>query len=711
MAAAPAACNRVTDGFSTHRPGPPALAPDNPFAEPSALPFGAPPFDRILDEHYAPAIEDGIRRHLVEVEAIAHQEAAPTFENTIVPLERSGQLLTRVVKVFDAITSANTNELLQEVQAETAPKRAAHYDAIYLDDALFARVDTIFRQRAALGLTPEQRYLVERYHDEFVRAGARLSPADKTRLRALNEEESTLTTEFQNRLLAATKAGAVLIDDVSELDGLREAEIAAAAEAAKERKLDAAWVLPLQNTTQQPVLQSLRRRDVRKRVYDASVHRADHGDANDTRAIIARLSGLRAERATLLGYASAAAYALEDQMAKTPDAAAKLLADIGAAAAAKASREAAKIQAVADQSTTDFTLEPWDWQHFAEQVRQAEYDLDESRIQPYFALNRVLHDGVFYAANLLYGLTFKPRSDIPVYHPDVCAFEVFDADGSSLALLYSDLFKRDNKSGGAWMDSFVDQSALLGTRPVVFMVANFGKPAPGHEALLGFDEVTTIFHEFGHVLHGMLARAQYPMLAGTNVPRDFVEFPSQFNEHWALDSAVLANYARHHETGEPMPRALVEKIKKARTFNQGFALTEYIKAAVIDMAWHSVGESSVPLDVARFEAHALERSGLPLAAVPPRYHSTYFAHIWIGGYQAGYYAYLWAEVLDHDAFAWLMEHGGLTRDNGQRFRDMILSRGGTEEPAAMYRAFRGRDPRIEPLLAQRGLDHAGGERS
>ena len=711
MAAAPAACNRVTDGFSTHRPGPPALAPDNPFAEPSALPFGAPPFDRILDEHYAPAIEDGIRRHLVEVEAIAHQEAAPTFENTIVPLERSGQLLTRVVKVCDAITSANTNELLQEVQAETAPKRAAHYDAIYLDDALFARVDTIFRQRAALGLTPEQRYLVERYHDEFVRAGARLSPADKTRLRALNEEESTLTTEFQNRLLAATKAGAVLIDDVSELDGLREAEIAAAAEAAKERKLDAAWVLPLQNTTQQPVLQSLRRRDVRKRVYDASVHRADHGDANDTRAIIARLSGLRAERATLLGYASAAAYALEDQMAKTPDAAAKLLADIGAAAAAKASREAAKIQAVADQSTTDFTLEPWDWQHFAEQVRQAEYDLDESRIQPYFALNRVLHDGVFYAANLLYGLTFKPRSDIPVYHPDVCAFEVFDADGSSLALLYSDLFKRDNKSGGAWMDSFVDQSALLGTRPVVFMVANFGKPAPGHEALLGFDEVTTIFHEFGHVLHGMLARAQYPMLAGTNVPRDFVEFPSQFNEHWALDSAVLANYARHHETGEPMPRALVEKIKKARTFNQGFALTEYIKAAVIDMAWHSVGESSVPLDVARFEAHALERSGLPLAAVPPRYHSTYFAHIWIGGYQAGYYAYLWAEVLDHDAFAWFMEHGGLTRDNGQRFRDMILSRGGTEEPAAMYRAFRGRDPRIEPLLAQRGLDHAGGERS
>jgi peptidyl-dipeptidase Dcp len=711
VAAAPAACNRVSDGFSTHRPGPPALAPDNPFAVPSALPFGAPPFDRIRDEHYAPAIEDGIRRHLIEVEAIAHQEAAPTFENTIVPLERSGQLLTRVVKVFDAITSANTNELLQEVQAETAPRRAAHYDAIYLDDALFARVDTIFRQRAALGLTPEQRYLVERYHDEFVRAGARLSAADKTRLRALNEEESTLTTEFQNRLLAATKAGAVNIDDVSELDGLGEAELAAAAEAARERKLHAAWVLPLQNTTQQPVLQSLRRRDVRQRVYEASIHRADRGDANDTRAIIARLAGLRAERATLLGYASAAAYALEDQMAKTPDAAAKLLADIGAAAVAKASREAAKIHAVAVRSNGDFTLEPWDWQYFAEQVRQSEYDLDESRIQPYFALNRVLHDGVFYAAHLLYGLTFKPRSDIPVYHPDVCVFEVFDGDGSSLALLYSDLFKRDNKSGGAWMDSFVDQSALLGTKPVVFMVANFGKPAPGHEALLGFDEVTTIFHEFGHVLHGMLARAQYPMLAGTNVPRDFVEFPSQFNEHWALDSAVLANYARHHETGEPMPRDLVEKIRKARTFNQGYALTEYIKAAVIDMAWHSVGESNVPLDAARFEAHTLEQSALPLAAVPPRYHSTYFAHIWIGGYQAGYYAYLWAEVLDHDAFAWFLERGGLTRENGQRFRDMILSRGGTEEPAAMYRAFRGRDPRIEPLLLERGLDHVVGERS
>ena len=681
------------------------LAPDNPFAEPSPLPFGAPPFDRIRDEHYAPAIEEGIRRHLAEVEAIAHLDAAPSFENTIVALERSGQLLSRVVKVFDAITSANTNEYLQEVQAETAPRRAAHYDAIYLDDALFARVDTIYRQRAALGLTPEERFLVERYHEEFVRAGARLSAADKTRLRALNEEESTLTTEFQNRLLAATKAGAVVVADPSELDGLRETEIAAAAEAARDRGLERSWVLPLQNTTQQPALQSLRRRDVRQRVFEASVHRADRAGGNDTRGLIARLAGLRAERAALLGYPSAAAYVLEDQMAKTPDAAAKLLTDVGAAAAFKAQKEAEKIRELMQQAGAD-RLEPWDWQYFAEQVRQAEYDLDESQIQPYFALDRVLHDGVFYAAGLLYGLTFAPRTDVPVYHPDVCVFEVFDGDGSSLALLYCDLFKRDNKSGGAWMDSFADQSGLLGTRPVVFTVANFTKPAPGRQALLTFDEVTTMFHEFGHVLHGMLARVQYPLLAGTNVPRDFVEFPSQFNEHWALDSAVFANYARHHETGEPMPAALVERIKKARTFNQGFALTEYIKAAVIDMAWHALPESDVPLDVARFEAHALERSGLPLPEVPPRYHSTYFAHIWIGGYAAGYYAYLWAEVLDHDAYAWFAERGGSTRENGQRFRDMILSRGGTEEPAAMYRAFRGRDPRIEPLLAQRGLDHA-----
>ena len=693
-------------GTSTLSVARPALAPDNPFAEPSPLPFGAPPFDRIRDEHFGPAIDEGIRRHLAEVEAIANQDASPTFENTIAALELSGQLLARVVRVFDAITSANTNEFLQEVQAQTAPRRAAHYDAIYLDDALFARVDTIYRQRAALGLTPEQRYLVERYHEEFVRAGARLSAADKTRLRALNEEESTLTTEFQNRLLAATKAGAVVIEDPSELSGLREAEIAAAAEAARERRLERGWILPLQNTTQQPALQSLRRRDVRRRVYEASVHRADRGDAHDTRGIIARLAGLRAERAALLGYQSAAAYVLEDQMAKTPDAAAKLLTDVGAAAAQKARKEAEKIEALMRQAGETGALEPWDWQYFAEQVRQAEFDLDESQIQPYLGLDRVLHDGIFYAASLLYGLTFKPRTDIPVYHPDVCAFEVFDADGSSLALLYSDLFKRDNKSGGAWMDSFVDQSGLLGTKPVVFMVANFTKPAPGRQALLTFDEVTTMFHEFGHVLHGMLARVEYPLLAGTNVPRDFVEFPSQFNEHWALDPAVLSNYARHHETGEPMPAPLVERIKKARTFNQGFALTEYCKAAVIDMAWHTLAESDAPLDASRFESYALERSSLPLPAVPPRYHSPYFAHIWMGGYAAGYYAYLWAEVLDHDAFAWFNERGGLTRENGQRFRDMILSKGGTEEPAAMYRAFRGRDPRIEPLLTQRGLDHA-----
>jgi peptidyl-dipeptidase Dcp len=681
------------------------LTPDNPFAEPSPLPFGAPRFDRIRDEHYGPAIEEGIRRHLAEVDAIAHQAAAPTFENTIVALEQSGRLLSRVVKVFDAITSANTNEYLQEVQAETAPRRAAHYDAVYLDDTLFARVDTIYRQRAALGLTQEEHYLVERYHEEFVRAGARLSAADKTRLRALNEEESSLTTEFQNRLLAATKAGAVIIDDVSELDGLRDAEIAAAAEAARDRGLDARWVLPLQNTTQQPMLQSLRRSDVRRRLFEASVHRADRAGEYDTRGLIARLAGLRAERAALLGYPSAAAHVLEDQMAKTPDAAAKLLSDVGRAAAAKARHEAEKIHEVVQRSGGD-ALEPWDWQYFAEQVRQAEYDLDESQIQPYFAVDRVLHDGVFYAAALLYGLAFKARNDIPVYHPDVCAFEVFDADGSSLALLYSDLFKRDNKSGGAWMDTFVDQSDLLGTKTVVFMVANFSKPAPGRQALLTFDEVTTMFHEFGHVLHGMLARVQYPLLAGTNVPRDFVEFPSQFNEHWALDPLVVANYARHYVTGEPMPAALIDRIKKARTFNQGFALTEYIKAAVIDMAWHTLPESGVPLDAARFETYALERSGLPLPAVPPRYHSTYFAHIWIGGYAAGYYAYLWAEVLDHDAYAWFLERGGLTRENGQRFRDMILSKGGTEEPAAMYRAFRGRDPRIDPLLAERGLEHA-----
>jgi peptidyl-dipeptidase Dcp len=686
-----------------------AFTRDNPFYAPSTLPLGAPPFDRIHDADFQPAIEEGMRRHLDEVATIADQTGAPTFENTIVALERSGELLTRVLKVFGGLTSSNTNDTLQAVQAEEAPKLAAHSDAIYLNPCLFQRVKTIYEERDTLGLTAEQKFLVERYHLDFIRAGAQLTEADKVRLRALNQEESTLATDFQNRLLAATKAGALVVDDRSQLDGASEADVAAASEAAKERKLPGKWVLPLQNTTQQPQQSSLRRRATRQRLYDASVHRADRGDTVDTRAIVQRLAQLRAEHAQLLGYPTAAAFTLDDQMAKTPAAAIKLLTDIGAAATEKARGEAARMQTMIDEQNGGFTLEPWDWQYYAEQVRKAEYDLDESQIKPYFELERVLQDGVFFAATRLFGITFEERTDIPVYHPDMRVFDVSDADGSAIALFYTDFFKRDNKAGGAWMDSFVDQSDLLGTKPVLFNVANFAKPVAGEPALLSFDDVTTMFHEFGHALHGMLSRVRYPMFTGTNVPRDFVEFPSQFYEHWALDPVVFAHFAKHHETGAPMPKPLVDKIKKSRTFNQGFALTEYISAAVLDMAWHTLPAGAPLQDVSAFETAALAQYQMDVPQVPPRYFSTYFAHAWSGGYQGGYYAYLWAEVLDHDAYAWFVERGGLTRENGQRFREMILSRGGTADAATLYRAFRGRDPSVDPLLVERGLEPEPGE--
>ncbi|MCE5233177.1 MAG: peptidyl-dipeptidase Dcp [Xanthomonadaceae bacterium] len=673
----------------------------NPFFARSTLPFQAPPFDKIKDADYQPALEEGMKRHLAEIGKIANNRAPATFDNTVLAMERSGTLLTRVAKVFFAITQANTNDTLQKVEEAEAPKLAAHQDAIYLNPKLFARVQAIYDHRD--GLKPDQKFLVERYERDFVHAGAKLSEADKQKLRALNQEESKLSTEFQNRLLAAAKAGALVVSDKAELAGLSDGEIAAAAEAAKARKLDGKWVLPLQNTTQQPAQVELQDRAVRERLFKASTERAEHGDANDTRAIIQRLAQLRAEKAKLIGFPTYAAYALDTQMAKTPQNAEKLMTDMVPAVMAKAQGEADRMQALIDQQQGGFKLAPWDWQYYAEQVRKAEYALDESQIKPYFELDRVLKDGVFFAANKMYGLTFKERHDIPVYQPDVRVFQVYDKDGKPLALFYADYFKRDNKSGGAWMDSFVDQSGLFATRPVVFNVCNFTKPAPGQPALLSFDDVTTMFHEFGHALHGMFSNVQYPTLAGTNVPRDFVEFPSQFNEHWATEPSVFANYAKHYQTGAPMPQALVDKIKKSRTFNQGFATLEYLEAALLDMAWHTLPADAPLQDADRFEADALKRFGVAMPDVPPRYRSSYFAHIWGGGYSAGYYAYLWSEVLDHDAYYWFREHGGMTRENGQRFRDMVLSRGSTEDMAAMYRAFRGRDPSVEPLLEQRGL--------
>jgi peptidyl-dipeptidase Dcp len=685
-------------------------ANDNPLLAPSALPYGAPPFDRIRDEHFLPAIELGMRQQLADVDAIVAQPAEPTFENTLEALERSGDLLTRALRAFHAIAGTNTNDVLQELQVEIAPRLAAHSDAIHLDARLFARVDAIYTARDRLALSPEQRQLVERYHLDFVRAGVQLDEPAQQTLRALNQEESGLSAEFQNRLLSATRAAAVVFDDVAELDGLDEANLAAASEAARDRGLQGKWLLTLQNTTQQPVLESLKRRDVRRRVFEASLHRTDNGSEFDTRDIVRRLAAIRAERSRLLGFATTADFTLDDQMAKTPTAAIRLLSDIAKTAVSRARDEARRIQAMIDADGGGFPLEPWDWQFYSERVRRAEFDVDDARIRPYLELDRVVRDGVFFAANQLFGLTFEPRNDLPVYHPDVRVFEVCDADHSPLALLYLDHYKRDNKTGGAWMDAYVDQSRLLGRKPVIVNVTNFTKPAPGKPALIAFDEVTTLFHEFGHALHGMLSDVVYPTLTGTNVPRDFVEFPSQFNEHWALEPSVLERYARHHETGDPMPADLVEKIKKSRTFNQGFALTEYISAALLDMAWHTIAPDTPIDDVAAFEAAALERCGVRVHEVPPRYNSTYFAHIWDGGYEAGYYAYLWAEVLDHDAFAWFKERGGMTRANGDAFREAILSRGGTGDAAELYRRFRGRDPVVDPLLAARGLNTEAGDR-
>jgi peptidyl-dipeptidase Dcp len=705
VAAIAGACAPVGT-ISTPTPATSTSTGANPFFVESTLPFHAPRFDLIRNEHYQPALEEGMRQQLAEIDAIARQTVPPNFDNTIVAMERSGALLTRVSKTFSAVSQANTNDTLQKVQEVEAPKLAAHADAIYLNDQLYQRVKSLYDRRESGDLTLEQKALIERYNRDFVRAGAQLSEADKISMRSINQEVSRLSTDFSNKLLAGTKVGALVVDNVSQLDGLTADEIQTAADAAKQRGLTRKWVLPLRNTTQQPAQAELKNRAVRQKLFELSTLRTSRSDTNDTRKTIRRMAELRAEKAQLLGYPTWAAYQLANQGAKTPENAIKLLTDLVTPATARARSEAADMQKLIDAQGGGFKLQPWDWQFYAEQVRKAKYDLDESQIMPYFELNSVLQNGVFFAANKLYGVTFKERHDIPVYHPDVRVFEVFDANGQSLALFYADYFKRDNKSGGAWMDLFVDQSRLTGTNPVVYNVANFTKPAAGQAALLTYDDVTTMFHEFGHALHGMFSNVEYPRLSGTNVPSDFVEFPSQFNEHWALEPTVFASYAKHYQTGAPMPTALVDKIKVSQTFNQGFAMTEILAASLLDFAWHTLPAGPVPADVDAFEAASLKRFNVAVPEVPPRYHSTYFSHIWDGGYSAGYYAYTWSEVLDDDAYAWFTEHGGLTRDNGQRFRDMILSKGGTVDAATLYRNFRGRDPNVDALLEERGLKGA-----
>ncbi|MGH9641455.1 MAG: M3 family metallopeptidase [Terriglobales bacterium] len=690
----------ITNEAATAAPA--GFGPSNPFYTASKLPFQAPPFDKIKDSDYQPAIEAGMAQQIEEVKKIAENPAPPTFENTVVALEKTGQLFNRVMMVFTGVTQANQSPELQKVQEIEAPRLAAHQDAIYLNPKLFQRIEAIYKERASLNLDPEALKLVEYDYQQFVHAGANLSEAGKTELKKLNEEESTLSTAFVTKLLEATKNSAFVTVDKNALAGLTAEQLEAAEQAAKERKV-AGYVIPLQNTTQQPDLNALSNRSTRQTIFENSWNRAERGGKDDTRETIARLAQLRAQKAKLLGFDTYAAWRLEDQMAKTPAAALKFMDALVPGTTAKAAVEAKDIQAVIDQQKGGFTVQPWDWEFYSEQVRKAKYDLDEAQIKPYFELNNVLENGVFYAATQLYGITFKERTDIPVYHPDMRVFEVSNADGKPLALWYCDYFKRDNTNGGAWMDIFVNQSKLLGLMPVVYNVANFTKPAPGQPALLSFGDVITMFHEFGHALHGMFANTMYPSLSGTQVARDFVEFPSQFNEHWATYPSVFEHYAKHYKTGEPMPADLAAKIKKAEKFNQGYALTEVVAAAELDMQWHTLPASAPLENPDTFEKQALEKTHLWISYVPPRYRSSYFSHIWSTGYAAGYYAYLWSEMLDDAAYDWFTHHGGLTRANGDRLREMVLSRGNTEDLGKMYAAWYGGEPPVEPMLRERGL--------
>lgn len=675
------------------------MSATNPFFESSLLPYQAPRFDEINDGHYRPAFDEAIRQKRAEIDAIVAQTAAPDFNNTVLALEKSGAMLSRVSSVFFAMTSAHTNDDLQALEEQISTELAALANDIWLNDTLFSRVESVWQDCAALDA--ESRRLAEETYQHFVLAGARLNDAEKAELKALNTEAATLTSQFNQRLLAATKAGGLVVDYAHQLDGLSPDEIATAAHAAAEKGLNDRWLIPLLNTTQQPALSALRDRQTRENLFNAGWTRTQKGDENDTRALILRLTALRARQAKLLGFEDYASWSIADQMAKTPAAALAFMRGIVPAARTRATLEQADIQNVIDDEQGGFNVQAWDWAFYAERVRQAKYALDESQIKPYFALNTVLQDGVFWAASQLFGLRFVERFDIPVYHPDVRVWEIFDHTGEGMALFYGDFFARESKAGGAWMGNFVEQSYEFASRPVIYNVCNYQKPANGQTALISWDDVVTLFHEFGHTLHGLFASQRYASLSGTNTPRDFVEFPSQINEHWASHPQVFAHYARHYQTGEPMPEALRDKMLNATQFNKGYDMTELLSAALLDMNWHGISE---PVDdVDTFEAAALHKEGMDLPAVPPRYRSSYFAHIFGGGYAAGYYAYLWTQMLADDGYQWFVEQGGLTRENGQTFRDAILSRGNSSDLAELYRQWRGHDPRIEPMLKNRGL--------
>lgn len=674
----------------------------NPFFQKSSLTYEAPDFNAIKDEHFLPAFEEGMKQHLAEIEAIANNPEPATFENTLVAMEKSGELLTRVSRVFYNLTGTDSNEKRRALQSELAPKMAAHSDNINLNPQLYARIAAVYNARNDLNLDAESLRLVEVYYERFVRSGAKLNDEQKVTIRALNEEHSKLTNQFAQNLLAETRNIAVVVDTVEELDGLSAAQIAAAAKAAADRGHEGKYLLSITNTTRQPILTSLNNRELRQRVWEASANRAQSGENSNT-DIVARLAQLRAERAKLLGYDNWASFTLETNMAKTPSAVFDMLGSMVPAVVENTKQEQAAIEAMIREKGGDFEVQPWDWEYYAEFVRQAKYDLDENEVKKYFEFNRVLKDGVFYYMNRFYGIRFEPRPDLPVYHPDVEAYEVFDADGSSLAIFYADYFAREGKRGGAWMSSFVGQSHLTGQKPVIVNVMNIPKAPEGKPTLISYDHTTTIFHELGHGVHGIFSNVKYPTLAMTAVSRDFVEFPSTFEEDWAQHPEVLGNYAKHYETGEPIPADLLDKVMRSRSFNQGFDTLEYISAALLDMEWHSLPADAPLQSPAEFEAAALKKHGVDLAAVPPRYKSNFFSHSMGGGYSAGYYAYMWSEILAADAFAHVQKNGGLTRENGDHYRKNILAVGNSRPTMESYKAFRGQEPTTDALLIRRGL--------
>jgi peptidyl-dipeptidase Dcp len=676
----------------------------NPFLKASTLPFEYPAFDKIKDAHFAPAFAEGMRVQLREIDAIANNARPATFDNTIVAMERSGQLLTRVQTTFQNLQGANTNDALDAIDRDMSPKLAAHGDAIFLNARLFARVNSLYAQRDKLHLDGEAKHLLERYHTDFVRAGAQLSPADKDKLKAINADIATLQTAFTQNVLKEANASALVVDSRAELAGMTDAAIDTAAAAAKAKGMDGKFLIAITNTTGQAPLAVLSNRAVRERLMAASLARGSHGGEFDSRDIVLKIAKARADKATLLGYANFAAYALEDQTAKTTAAVNTLLGELAKPAVNNARKEAADLQTLANAEGANFQVDAADWAYYTDKLRAQRFSFDENQLKPYFELNNVMTKGVFYAAGKLYGLSFKERKDLPVYNPDVRVFDVFDANGKQLAIFIADMYARSNKQGGAWMNAYVSQSKLLGSHPVVANHLNIPKPAAGEPTLLTYDEVKTAFHEFGHALHGMFSNVKYPRFSGTNVPSDFVEYPSQVNEMWAVWPEVLANYATHYKTGAAMPKELLDKVIASKKFNQGYMTTEYLAAALLDQRWHQLTPAQIPTDVLGFEATALKDMGVDFAPVPPRYRTTYFSHSFSGGYSAGYYAYLWSEKLDADSVLWFKENGGLLRKNGDWFRKTLLSRGGTDDALQLFRDFRGRDAIIAPLLERRGLN-------